>query len=307
MEITGNTFFMDWEVSLMIWLQSHIGSFGEELAIFFTILGEPVLMFLLLSLFYLGFDKKYGKYLTVNLFSVCVLGSMLKNIVLRRRPYFDNDEIKCLHPASQGDIHDISLQGYSFPSLHSATSINFYTSIARYVKNNALRIVCIIIPFLVGISRSIVGVHYPTDVLCGWIFGLLVMLLIDRLNQKLPSTNVVIGIMLVISLPGFFFCKSTDFYTSWGILAGCLLAFLFEEHHVNFKPAKNVLFLLFRFVLGVVLALGLEVLLKLPFPNELLASATTVSFLIRTARYAIIGFVTFGVYPLCFGKGKIDL
>ena len=99
MELVGNTFYMNWEVSLMIWLQSHIDSFGEKLAIFFTTLGEPILLFLLIGLFYWGFDKKYGKYMTANLFSVCVLGSMLKNIVLRIRPYFNHDEIKCLHPA----------------------------------------------------------------------------------------------------------------------------------------------------------------------------------------------------------------
>ena len=39
-------------------------------------------------------------------------------------------------------------------------------------------------------------------------------------------------------------------------------------------------------------------------PKELLESATMPSFLIRTARYAIIIFVLMGVYPMIFDKFK---
>ena len=45
---------------------------------------------------------------------------------------------------------------------------------------------------------------------------------------------------------------------------------------------------------------GLNTLLKLPFPKELLESATLAAYLIRTTRYAVIIFIDLGVYPMLF-------
>ena len=86
-----------------------------------------------------------------------------------------------------------------------------------------------------------------------------------------------------------------------------LLATVFEEKKVNFKPAKNLLFALLRVIAGGIIFLTLSSLSKLPFPKELLSSATTAAFLIRMLRYAVISFLLFGIYPLCFNKGKLDL
>ena len=308
MEITGNTFFLEWEVDLMVWIQTHLGTIGPILGTLLTQFGEPPILFLIVGIFYFGIDKKYGKYMAANCFSVCLIGSMIKNIALRRRPYFDHESIQCLRPAEAGDINDLSLQGFSFPSLHSATTINLYTITGRYMKENRLlRIICLVLPFLVGLSRIIIGVHYPTDVLFGWILGLILMLLIDLLLKLTNNLSWVFGIMIAAATPGFFFCKSADFYTSYGIMIGTLSAFLFENKYVNFKPAKNFWFIIIRTLIGGAIFAGLSGLLKLPFPKELLESHSMLSFSIRTARYAIASFIMMGVYPLCFRKGALDL
>ena len=302
MEITGNTFFYGWEVSLMTWLQAQMGEFGILLAEFFTYFGEPFAILFVIGMFYWGFDKKYGEHISLNLFAICLWGPMIKNLALRRRPYLDHEEIKCLRPVEDGDINDISLQGFSFPSLHSANATALYSLTAQYVKNNIAKIVLWLLPFFVGLSRIVLGVHYPTDVLAGWIFGLLVMLVISLLERKL-SNNLWICLILVISgIPGLFFCKSSDFYTAYGLVIGGSLAFLFERHFVNFGPAKNFWFILLRVWGGGVIYIALNTLLKLPFSDDLLESATTAAYLIRLARYTIVTFFLLGVYPLCFRK-----
>ena len=68
----------------------------------------------------------------------------------------------------------------SFPSGHSAMSAVVYLSLAvllsRIEKSRKTRLFfissAIIISFLVGLSRLYLGVHYPTDVLAGWMIGL---------------------------------------------------------------------------------------------------------------------------------------
>lgn len=307
MEITGNTFYYDWEVKLMVWLQAHAGAFGVKLASFFTQFGEPLILILIFGLFYWGFDKKYGKYIAVNVFSVTLFGPMIKNIALRRRPYFDHESIKCLRPVEAGDIYDISLQGFSFPSLHAANSVNMYTLVGRYLKSKTIRIICAVVPFLVGVSRFVIGVHYPTDVLAGWAIGLLMMLVVDLLLKILPDFKWIFPIFLAAAFPGFFFCKSADFYTAYGILLGTFIAFSFEDRYIRFKPAKNYMFALLRVIIGGAIFVGFSSLLKLPFPKVLLETPSTAAFLIRTARYTVNSFIIFGLYPLCFGKGKLDL
>lgn len=300
MEITGNTFFFGWEVSLMSAIQSHFGTAGVKLAAFFTQFGEPMIIILITGLIYWGMDKNYGEYITANILAVSLTGAMIKNIAIRRRPYLDHESVQCLKPVEKGDIYDISLQGYSFPSLHAANSITLYTLVGRLMENKILKIACRLMPFLVGISRFVIGVHYPTDVLAGWLWGLTVMLIIDLLLKKLPDLHWIFVIILILTLPGFFFCESTDFYTSYGLMIGALTAFLFERKYVNFPPAKNYWIAFLRVIGGAVIFAGLSALLKLPFSGELLRSAGTVPFLIRTARYAVNSFIIFGVYPLCF-------
>ena len=36
----GNTFFFSWEPAFMVWLQSHLGTFGLTLAKIFSLFGE---------------------------------------------------------------------------------------------------------------------------------------------------------------------------------------------------------------------------------------------------------------------------
>ena len=302
MEILGNTFYFGWEVSLMVWLQAHLGGIGVKLAALFTTFGEPMILILILGLFYWGIDKKYGKYIFVNLFAVILWAPILKNIVLRRRPYFDHPDVNCLRPVEAGDVNDISIQGYSFPSIHSANAITVYGRVGQYTKSLVLKIIAWIIPFLVGVSRFVLGVHYPTDVLCGWAFGLLVMLIIDLLLKYLKQQEWIYVILLVTALPGFFICTSADFYSAYGLALGGLIGFWFEKRFVNFPPAKNFLFVLLRLLGGAAIFIGIDTLLKLPFPKDLLQSATTTAFLIRTGRYAIASFLMLGIYPLVFRK-----
>lgn len=94
-----------------------------------------------------------------------VINDVLKKIIQRPRP--DTDPL-------------ISLQDYSFPSGHAMDSFVFYATLSFLVfhftrsKKLALisTILSVILIFLIGISRIYLGVHYPTDVVAGYLGGL---------------------------------------------------------------------------------------------------------------------------------------
>ena len=81
-----------------------------------------------------------------------------------------------------------------------------------------------------------------------------------------------------------------DYFMGLGMMLGLLLGNLFEEKYVNFEKPKNLLFAALRVVGGIAIFFGLNTVLKMPFSEELLSSASAAQFGIRFARYALIVF-----------------
>ncbi len=97
-------------------------------------------------------------------FSLCVNNLLLKQIVARTRPY---DAIPDLVPLVA------RLTDFSFPSGHSAAA---FSAAGVFVKTLPKRfgIPLFLFAVVIALSRLYVGVHYPSDVLCGVISGLLI-------------------------------------------------------------------------------------------------------------------------------------
>ena len=111
--------------------------------------------------------KKYyyaSIYLVLNKVVISGLNSLIKNIVERPRP---------------SHHHYVSAGGFSFPSGHSASSFALYISILvislfifkKLSTKIVISSVCIITVVLIGYSRIFLGVHYPSDVLGGYLLA----------------------------------------------------------------------------------------------------------------------------------------
>lgn len=106
-----------------------------------------------------------------------VLDLILKNTYARPRPepFFDY-----VLPSS-----------FSFPSGHALGSFCFYGILAwiitSRINNTALiwsiRAAAAVLVLLIGVSRIYLGVHYPTDVLAGFITGLIWTLTVITVNS----------------------------------------------------------------------------------------------------------------------------
>lgn len=305
-----NVFYFAWEPALMQWLQTVLGPVGAAVASFFSTLGEEMVFILLMGFFYWCWDKELGKLLGRNVCMASILNPMVKNLVLRPRPYMVCPEVKCLKPVDpSADVMDLAAQGYSFPSGHSCGSVSAYGTIGRYYKKTWVRVLAVVIPLLVGISRFCVGVHFPTDVLAGWALGLLIIFLVPWLIGKFRRRWVAYLVLLLVTLPGWFYCKTNDYFTAYGMMIGFFAADLFEEKYVRFQNTRVWWKILLRLAGGVAIYFGLNTLLKLPFSKDFLESGTTLAFLVRTVRYAVILFIDVALYPMLFdriGKKKAD-
>ena len=304
-EAIGNIIYYDWEMQLMEWLQAHIGTegIGFWLLSNLSAFGEQLLMVAIMGFLYWGLNKEFGKYIGVNVLMVNVWNPMIKNIVLRLRPYFvPGYNVKLLRLIDESaDPMDVAAQGYSFPSGHSSSAVAAYGSLAAHEKKRKwLWVIAIVLPLLVGFSRVFVGAHFPTDVLVGWLLGIVIVTLIPWLRKTIKNRWVFYAVLLLSSVPGFFYCTSNDYYSSFGMLLGFVLAEPFEEKFVNFENTNNIFRCILRTLGGGLIYFGLNEVLKMPFPKEILDAGNFVSHLIRVLRYAVVIFVVIGVYPMLF-------
>ncbi len=302
---TGNTFFFFWEVSLMEWLQANISDAWISFMSFFSLFGEELPLILIVGFVYWSYDKKLGRKVGLIAIMGLIWNTMIKNIVLRRRPYFDHENINILRIVEpEADIYDISAQGYSFPSAHSTNSVTVFGSLAVNLRKRWFTVIAIIIPLLTGISRFVVGAHYPTDVLAGWLLGLTAVVLVQMLQNRVRNTLALYGILLITAIPGFFYCTSADYFTAVGLLIGFMGGTLLDDKCVHFENTRNSWLMASRLLGGLVVYLMVNTALKMPFSEEFLLNGSTAALMVRCARYAIVAFIDFGVYPMLFKYEK---
>lgn len=296
----GNSFFFGWETGYIIWVQSFINKFTKVFAKFLQICGEEYVLIFVLGLLYWSINKKLGRRASLAMVGSMLFGTLVKGVVLRRRPYMDNKQIKCITASHKdADIMSVKEQGYSFPSLHTTMATATYGMIAISTKKKVTIAIGIIMPLLIGLSRPFLGVHYPTDVLAGWILGAICVFVLGGIENKF---NYKIGFLvpLVIGGSGFFYCTDTEFYSGYGVALGLLFGFMFEEKFVKFEYCKKWWTYILRPIGGVMVFFIITLILKIPMKIILLDETSIVALIYRLFRYTLSTFVTIGVYPFVF-------
>jgi len=81
-------------------------------------------------------------------------------------------------------------RGFSFYSGHASLSTTFSTFVILLLRNHyKYMLLLLLFPLSFGYSRIYLGVHYPGDVLTGYITGLFFGYLFYRLQKKLRLTS----------------------------------------------------------------------------------------------------------------------
>ena len=298
----GNVFYFDWELDLIEWLQKSIGTAGQTIAKGLSLIGGETITLLVLLVVLFCYKKEAGKRCGFTMVAASMWFPMIKNAVMRLRPYMAHPErVEALAVThADADPMDVVQQGYSFPSGHSANAVSLYGSIAREIRQKWMWWIAVILPLLIGLSRFAVGVHYPTDVLAGWAVGLAAVAFCAVLEKKVKTEWIRHAILMAVTVPGIFWCDSRDYFTSLGLLIGMVLVFPYERKYIRFSDTRNVWAMILRVGGAFAVYAVLNTVMKLPFSAEWLNGGTLGANLIRSLRYAILLFVLVGVYPRVF-------
>ena len=151
---------------------------------FVTFLGNGGWFWILCAVVLLAIPKtrKTGYAAVLSLiFGVIVTNLLLKNIVARPRPFA---EIEALIPLIAKPTD------FSFPSGHTTASFAVALVMLRMLPKK-IGIPAVVLAALVAFSRLYLGVHYPTDVLTGFVIALVGSMLSVWIVRTKPEDKQV--------------------------------------------------------------------------------------------------------------------
>ena len=192
---------LDANQALFLWL-NHLGlnhalndnAIHDRFWASTTLLGDTLAAFSLLAVFLRKrFDIVWMLFLSALFTTLWVHG--LKNGLEILRP------LAVLGPDNVHVI-GVALHKHSFPSGHTATVFTLAAVICLRGVHPALAITALLLATLAGVSRAVVGAHWPLDILAGALGGWLSALIGMRLYARWPvptrpTAQVVITLILL--------------------------------------------------------------------------------------------------------------
>jgi membrane-associated phospholipid phosphatase len=289
-----------------------------------TFLGSEEFFILVMPILYWCVDTGAGFRIGVILLLSGHINGILKVMLHSPRPFWYSQEIKALST-------EIS---FGMPSGHSMNTASIWGLAAYLFKKRWFVILSGVVIFFVGFSRLVLGMHFIRDVISGWVFGLLLLIIFIKLDQpvtrwilnKRLSSQIWLVILCValIIISGYLpilLSRSDYFSPTWvtnaissnpeaipqpyevsgifttaGVLLGFGIGAAWINKHGGLGKAGNARNQLLRYVIGVV---GIAIFwygLGAIFPR----GEEVIPLMLRLLRYSLVGLWISAGAPVIF-------
>jgi membrane-associated phospholipid phosphatase len=288
-----------------------------------SFLGTIEFYLLLIPLIYWLVDAQLGMRVLLVLIGADFLGVAFKQLLRGPRPYWVGG-VKALEQQTS----------YGIPSTHASDSLAVGGYLAYRLKKDWIWAIAILLVPLVGLSRLYLGVHFPQDVLGGWLVGLVVVVLFARLEaralswlKKLPASRQIglgFGISLLIILAGRLVAglaastpdplawasygaaagSMSHYFTLAGTLFGAVAGFVLMQARARFQAQGPWPRQAGRYAVGLLGLLAIYLVLDILFA-QIARDETLAGYLLRYVRYASVAFWAIFGAPWVFLKLKL--
>ncbi len=296
-------------MEFLLWLESIRNPVLDFFMQAVTYLGDELFFILIALTVFWTVDKEEGYYLLFVGFFGTMVNQFLKLLCRIPRPWVREPRLSIVEGARAG------AEGYSFPSGHTQSATGNFGTIARWHRNKALRIVCIVLILLVSFSRMYLGVHTPADVGTSLLVGsVLIFAFYPMMRKALREPKVMyalIGAMVLCSLTFVLYANLTDFpvdenyanilsgrknsYSLFGALVGFAIAYPIEKQFIRFSEKGSFL------AQALKVLLGLAGLLAVKEGMKILFSSMGITWMgAHAIRYCAVVLFAALVWPLTF-------
>jgi membrane-associated phospholipid phosphatase len=292
-------------------------------------LAEEYFILAFLPIIYWSISARWGLRLGVYLMLSGSINALTKLFLHGPRPFW-------LEPSVKAYIFEGS---FGIPSNHSQTAVIIFGTLAAWINKTWAWVVAILLIFLVGLSRSYLGVHFPTDVTTGWLLGAILLWLFfhfekpflawfttkSSVAQVLLSflTSVLIILLAVLINIGF---SGWQIPTAWqenarlafldmpitpltyssivtyaAVLFGLSSGFIWLNQRGGYDAGGKVWKRVVRVLIGMIGALILFAGLDRIFPE----GDAVIALGFRYLRYCLVGLWVAGLAPILFIRLKL--
>ncbi|MDG2333031.1 MAG: phosphatase PAP2 family protein [Myxococcota bacterium] len=197
--------------------------------------------------------------------------------------------------------------GLSFPSGHAQGAMVYYGLIAAVVARRWVTIGLGLLIFLVGLSRPYLGVHYPHDVIAGWMIGAGLLYLWLSLEDSTASffrglsveKRALLGVILPLGLAALhnFFFDNPSTYAIAGAVSGTIFCLASPAVDQWFHGRDRVWRKVARFALGMPALFLLIQGMRYTWPDEPNSTLALLTFINGAVMMLFIGLAA----PRLFG------
>jgi membrane-associated phospholipid phosphatase len=167
---------LDVGIKIILFMQ-NLGTWLSMPMQFLSFLGNEQFFLLVMPIFLWCIDMTIGLRLGFLLLISGGLNTILKLAFHGPRPYWVDQTVRAF----------TSEPSFGIPSGHAQLSASVWGGLAYSFKKTWLWLTVILAVFLIGLSRLYNGVHFPTDVLAGWVIGALVLWITIKLEKPVTT------------------------------------------------------------------------------------------------------------------------
>ena len=289
----------------------------------FTFLGRVEFYLAFIPFIYWSIDRRIGFRALLMLIYTDFLSSSFKLLLHEPRPYW------------LGGVKELGTEAsYGIPSSHASDSLAVGGYLITQTRWNWLKWLIGIVVFFIAFSRLYLAVHFPQDVLFGWLIGFLMLWALARWQAPLRAwldgmslaAQIGLGFLcsLLMAATGFairalvagtpdpveWSSYSTQarniyqFITLAGAVFGTYAGYALMRKYARFSASGTRTKRVARYLVGIVGLLALYFGLDIAF-SALAVDDSMLGYLLRYVRYGTATFWATFLAPWVFLKTKL--
>ena len=271
---------LNWGAEVVMWFQQASPFLDLPFKVF-TFMGDADFFMILIPTIYWCVDRRNGARLAILFLGSVYLNEIIKVLAAQPRPFAYNPHVLKLVEAT----------GNGFPSGHTQQAVVVWVYLAARLQKTWGWIIAAVLMLLIPVSRIYLGVHFPTDLLGGYLLGGLLVLLYLKLEptvekwlfQKGIGWQIMLSCLLPVFLVLIFPGHGKNAVSAMGALTGMGAGFAFERRWVCFESHGSGWQRFLRFMAG------MAVVALIRYGVKFLFAGIDAPEILRFIRYALIG------------------